>query len=85
MCEQVGCASCLVYGPHNNQMHRITKLDEAFKARYLYLNELVCNNLLERRDKLNKKLEDMNVISDELRFVKGAIEKQTRAEFGETM
>jgi hypothetical protein len=37
-------------------MHRITKLDEAFKARYLYLNELVCNDLLAKRDQLNKKL-----------------------------
>ena len=27
VCEQVGCESCLVYGPHNNQMHRISKLD----------------------------------------------------------
>lgn len=27
----------------------------------------------------------MNVISDQLRFVKGAIEKQTKAQFGETM
>ncbi len=64
VCEQVGCASCLVYGPHNNQMHRITKLDEAFKSRYLFLNELVCTDLLAKRDKLSKKLEDMNILSD---------------------
>lgn len=38
VCEQVGCGSCLVYGPHNNQMHRILKIEDAFKSRYLYLN-----------------------------------------------
>ena len=57
ICEQVGCESCLVYGPHNNQMHRVSKLDECFKARYLYLNEVVCGELLTKRDKLNQKLE----------------------------
>lgn len=38
ICEQTGCQNCLVYGPHNNQMHRITKIDEAFTGRYLFLN-----------------------------------------------
>jgi hypothetical protein len=27
ICEQTGCESCLVYGPHNNQMHRVTRMD----------------------------------------------------------
>ncbi len=38
-------------------MHRILKIDEAFKSRYLYLNEIVCNDLLTKRDKLNTRLE----------------------------
>jgi len=45
-------------------MHRINKIDESFKARYLYLNELVCGELIERRDRLNKRLGDLTLISD---------------------
>ena len=78
VCEQVGCEKCLVYGPHNNQMHRISKLDEAFKTRYLYLNEVICNDLLGKREELNRKIEEINSFTDELRFVKGGIEKITK-------
>lgn len=74
-----------MYGPHNNQMHRVTKLDEAFKARYLFLNEIVCNDLLAKREEMNQKIEDINVLTDELRFVKASIEKLTRMEYNETM
>lgn len=66
-------------------MHRIAKLDESFKARYLFLNELVCNDLLEKRDKLTAKLEQLNVICDELRYVKNGIEKGIKIELSETM
>jgi hypothetical protein len=45
-------------------MHRVNKIDEAFKARYLYLNELVCGDLIERRDKLNRRLGELTVMSD---------------------
>lgn len=69
ICEQPGCQQCIVYGPHNNQMHRVNKIDESFKARYLYLNELVCGELIERRDRLNKRLGDLTVMSDELRYI----------------
>ena len=66
-------------------MHRISKVDEAFKARYLYLNEIVCNDLLAKRDDLNQKIDEINVLTDELRFVKNGIEKVTKMEFNETM
>ena len=56
-------------------MHRITKIDEAFKSRYLYLNEIVCNDLLARRDDLSHKIDDINTLTDELRFVKNGIER----------
>lgn len=66
-------------------MHRITKLDEAFQARYLYLNEIVCGPLLQKRDQLNKYLEELTVLSDELRYVKGGVEKLTKVEFAEML
>jgi|688.fasta_scaffold1217605_2 hypothetical protein len=81
MCEQTGCESCIVYGPHNNQMHRVSRIDEAFQARYLYLNDIVCGPLLERRDKLNSYLEELTVLSDELRYVKSGVEKMSKMEF----
>jgi hypothetical protein len=74
-----------VYGPHNNQMHRVTRIDEAFQARYLYLNDMVCGALLEKRDKLNKYLDDLTVLSDELRYLKNGIEKMTKIEFSEML
>lgn len=64
ICEQTGCESCLLYGPHNNQMHRVSRLDEAFQARYSYLNELVCGGLLEKRDRLSKYLEELTLLGD---------------------
>lgn len=81
MCEQTGCESCTIYGPHNNQMHRVGRIDESFQARYLYLNDIVCGPLLERRDKLNSYLEELTVLSDELRYVKSGVEKMSKMEF----
>ena len=48
-------------------MHRVNKIDEAFKARYLYLNELVCGELIDRRERLGRRLGELTVMSDELR------------------
>lgn len=45
-------------------MHRVGKIDEIFKARYLYLNEVVCGDLLKKRDRLMKKIEDLITLSD---------------------
>lgn len=56
-------------------------MDEAFQARYLYLNEIVCGPLLEKRDKLSKYLEELTLLSDELRYYKNGIEKLTKVEF----
>lgn len=66
-------------------MHRILKMDEAFQARYLYLNEIVCGPLLEKRDKLTKYLEELTFLSDELRYLKNGIEKMTKIEFSEML
>lgn len=54
-------------------MHRVIKIDEAFQARYLFLNEIVCHDLIEKRDKLNKFLEELTLLSDELRYVKNGV------------
>lgn len=60
-------------------------MDEAFQARYLYLNEIVCGPLLEKRDKLNKYIEELTLLSDELRYYKNGIEKLTKVEFNEML
>lgn len=64
-------------------MHRVSRIDEAFQARYLYLNDIVCGPLLERRDKLSAYLEELTVLSDELRYVKSGVEKMSKMEFAE--
>lgn len=41
--------------------------------------------MLAKRDDLNKKVDDINVLTDELRYVKNGIDKVTKMEFNETM
>jgi hypothetical protein len=38
----------------------------------------VCGALLEKRDKLNKYLDELTLLSDELRYVKNGVEKLTK-------
>mgnify|MGYP000918097077 FL=1 len=85
LCEQPGCHNCTVFGPHNSQMHRVSKLEECYKARYLYLNELVCGGLINRRDSLTRQMEALNQTCEEIRYNKYGIEKMTKLEYGETL
>ena len=66
-------------------MHRVARIDQAFQARYMYLNELICGGLLQKRDKLTKYLDQLYVVGDELRYVKNGVEKMTKIEFSQML
>jgi hypothetical protein len=49
------------------------------------LNDLVCGGLINRRDTLNKQIESLNNICEEIRYNKYGIEKMTKIEYNETL
>ena len=50
--ESLICHDCTVMGPHNTQLHRITKMSEAFGYRFQMLNKTITENLMPKRTQL---------------------------------
>lgn len=49
-CEEPICQQCTVLGPHNTQLHRINRLNDAFKIRCAKIDESIKLNLLSKRE-----------------------------------
>lgn len=50
--ESLICYDCTVMGPHNTQLHRISKMDEAFAFRFQTLNKTIHDSLVPKRTQL---------------------------------
>ncbi|KAL4468003.1 hypothetical protein ABPG72_015873 [Tetrahymena utriculariae] len=80
-CEEPICRNCTKLGPHNNQLHRINTLEEAFKSRVTKLRESIQGNLLEKRDQLLAQIHRIEYRIEEIKYVKTIIERDARNEY----
>jgi palmitoyltransferase len=80
-CEEPICQQCTTLGPHNNQLHRIQAVQEAYSALAAQLHQIIRANLLTKRDQLLAQLHKVDYRMEEVKFVKTIIERDIRSEF----
>jgi hypothetical protein len=84
-CEEPICYDCTVMGPHNTQLHRIASTTDAFRARFDIINKAIHRTLLPKRQQLLAQITRLDYRLDEIKTVKGIIEKDVRNEYGAIM
>jgi hypothetical protein len=68
-------------GPHNTQLHRISKMDEAFAFRFQTLNKTIHDSLVPKRTQLVGQIVRLDTRLDEVKSVKQVIERDIRNEY----
>ena len=84
-CEELICYDCTVMGPHNTQLHRISSIDESFKYRFDQVNKSIHHSLVPKRAQLIGQIVRLDHRLDEIKAVKGVIEKDIRNEYAGIM
>jgi len=81
-CEEPICEKCSILGPHNNQLHRINTLHEAFHSRAAATHQVISGSILGKREQLINQVHKIDHRLEEVKYVKTIIERDVRAEFG---
>ena len=84
-CEELICYDCTVMGPHNTQLHRISSIDESFKYRFDGINKQIHQALVPKRAQLIGQIVRLDHRLDEIKAVKGVIDKDIRNEYAAIM
>lgn len=84
-CEELICYHCTTMGPHNTQLHRISSIEDAFKDRFDGINRQIHQSLVPKRAQLIGQIVRLDHRLDEIKAVKGVIEKDIRDEYAAIM
>jgi palmitoyltransferase len=84
-CEELLCYDCTVMGPHNTQLHRICNMEEAFRYRFETINKSIHNSLVPKRAQLIGQIVRLDHRLDEIKTVKGVIDRDIRNEYAGIM
>lgn len=84
-CEELICYHCTTMGPHNTQLHRISSIEDAFKDRFDVINRQIHQSLVPKRAQLIGQIVRLDHRLDEIKAVKGVIEKDIRDEYAAIM
>ena len=84
-CEELICYDCTVMGPHNTQLHRISAMEEAFRARFDLVNRSIHASIVPKRAQLIAQIVRLDHRIDEIKTLKNVIEKDIRNEYGAIM
>ena len=83
--EELICYDCTVMGPHNTPLHRISSIEEAFRVRFDLINRAIYETLVPKRAQLISQICTVDYRLEEIKTVKGIIEKDIRNEYGAIM
>ena len=83
--EELLCIDCTIMGPHNTQLHRICNIEEAFRYRFETMNKSIRNCLVPKRSQLIGQIVRLDHRLDEIKTVKGVIERDIRNEYAGIM
>ena len=67
-------------GPHNNQLHRISKAADAFKVRIQKIDEQLKKDILLKRDALIAHIHRLTYRIEEMKYVRTIIERDSKSE-----
>jgi hypothetical protein len=79
-CNEPICSECTTFGPHNNPLHRILGIDDAFNLRYTSIQNLIASSLIKKRDKLLAQMQRLGYRMEEIKSIKDIIEKDVKCE-----
>ena len=80
-CEEPICNDCQIIGPHNNKLHRIININDAYRNKFKKLNDVCYNYLNKRYDILTGNLNIIDMKIDELDNYSNKIERQININF----
>ena len=80
-CEEPICNDCQIIGPHNNKLHRIININDAYRNKFKKLNEVCFNYLNKRYDILTGNLNVIDMKIDELDNASNKVERQININF----
>ena len=83
--EELLCIDCTIMGPHNTQLHRICNIEEAFRYRFETMNKSIRNCLVPKRSQLIGQIVRLDHRLDEIKTVKGVIDRDIRNEYAGIM
>ena len=83
--EELICYDCTVMGPHNTQLYRICNIEEAFRYRFETINKKIHQSLVPKRAQLIGQIVRLDHRLDEVKTVKGVIERDIRNEYAGIM
>lgn len=83
--DELICYDCTVMGPHNTQLNRICNLEEAFRFRFETINKAIHTSLVPKRAQLIGQIVRLDHRLDEVKTVKGVIERDIRNEYAGIM
>ena len=84
-CEELICYDCTVMGPHNTQLHRISSIEDSFRYRFDTVNKSIHGSLVPKRAQLIGQIVRLDHRLDEIKQVKGVIDKDIRNEYAAIM
>ena len=72
-------------GPHNTQLHRISKIEEAFRYRFETVNKTIHNSLVPKRAQLIGQIVRLDHRLEEVKTASSIIERDIRNEYAGMM
>ena len=80
-CEEPICQKCQMIGPHNNKLHKIVSISESFKTKFVYINKIANNQLVNKYKQMLQQLKYLENLSNEIKNNKNKIEREIRTEY----
>ena len=80
-CEEPICSECQIIGPHNNKLHRISNINDAYRNKFKKLNDICISNLNKRYDILTGNINIIDRKIDEIDKISNNIERQINSNF----
>ena len=80
-CNDPICSECFEKGSHSNKLHKISNILDSFKKKYQFLNNIVTQNLLTKKDKLLDQMQLIESVAEQVKMNRNEIERQIKKEY----
>lgn len=80
-CEEPICQECFHIGPHNNKLHRIVNLIDAFRKNFSRVDSTIVRFVNAKYEEVYKQMQKIEMKVDEVKNNKKLIERDIRSEY----
>jgi len=80
-CEEPICNDCINNGPHNNELHRLTNIEQSYSKRFNGIAFGSYGALMQKRDKLSNQIRSIDFRIEEIKSTSLSIEREIKTEY----